>query len=117
MGAKTTGRSCGAEKAETNEPTKLYYIPTPKTQTKKRPLSQTSPSLLGHHFADFDPLNDDKEVDIHNEVARELGSDRVKPTVGGAKIERLIAHDWVEGRLQVKALWTTGETMWHELRD
>ena len=64
----------------------------------------------------YDPFDEGPSVDMGKEVYDSL-SPSESATVGGGKAVAIAAHDWREGRLRLKVVWSTDDTSWEELRD
>ena len=66
---------------------------------------------------DFNPLNDDLEIEMSNEVNDELAGDKSDLEVGGARVISILKHDWLEGNLRLCVKWSTEEVNWERFRD
>jgi hypothetical protein len=66
---------------------------------------------------DFDPLDNDEDVEMSREVNAEFATHEDESTIGGAQIINIVGHNCIEGRLKLKAEWSTEQTTWAELKD
>jgi hypothetical protein len=66
---------------------------------------------------DFDSLNDDEDVEMSREVNAEFATHEDESMIGGAQITNIVGHNWIEGRLKLKAEWSTEQMTWEELKD
>ena len=52
-----------------------------------------------------------------NEVNNQLCGDADDGAIGGAKVSKITDHNWHEGQLRFKVLWTSEESTWETIND
>jgi hypothetical protein len=66
---------------------------------------------------DFNPLDDDGDIEMEREVNAEYATHENESPIGGAYVTSIVGHNWIEGHLKLKVEWTTEQTTWEELKD
>jgi hypothetical protein len=51
------------------------------------------------------------------EVNADFSINDLNSGIGGARVTRIIGHNWFEGRLKFKVEWESEQTTWENLRD
>jgi hypothetical protein len=69
-------------------------------------------------FAEFNPLDDDEQIEMDSEVNDAFSEHDASPeAIGGVHVKVITGHNWIEGRLKMKVEWSTEQTSWEELKD
>jgi hypothetical protein len=104
----------------------LQPNPNPKTNSTDA-IQATNPTISATrtreeedatNLEDFDPSDDDGEIEMVEEVNADFFSiNDSNSGIGGAHVTRLIRHNWFEGRLKFKVEWDSEQTTWEDLLD
>jgi hypothetical protein len=65
---------------------------------------------------DFDPTENEEDIEMVNEVNDELSGDYTDSEVGGARVEYISKHNWFNGELKLEVWWNTEEASWERFR-
>ena len=80
------------------------------TINSKRTQDET---LSSDAFKEFNPLNDDDEIEMNKEVKDAFPKkDSASAGIGGAHVTSIIGYNWIDGRLKLKVEWKTEQSSW-----
>jgi hypothetical protein len=66
---------------------------------------------------DFNPLDNEQDIEMVDEVNDELPGNQSNSEVGGARIDSILQHESFRGELKLKVWWNTEEATWEVFRD
>jgi hypothetical protein len=69
------------------------------------------------NLKDFDPSDDDGEIQMAEEVNADFSFNDSNSSIGGASVTKIVGHNWFEGRLKLKVEWDSEQTTWEDLGD
>jgi hypothetical protein len=121
-------RSTTQEEEGRDEPDPQEQQPQPNTTNKNNNNVTLNPTINLKRsrsededeptpLDDFDPLNNDEDVKMSREVNAKFATHEDESMIGGAQITNIVGHNWIEGRLKLKAEWSIEQTTWEELKD
>jgi hypothetical protein len=103
----------------------LQPNPNPKTDSTDA-IQATNPTISATRtreeedatrLEDYDPSDDDGEIEMAGEVNADFSINDLNSGIGGTHVTRIIGHNWFEGRLKLKVEWDSEQTTEEDLQD